>query len=44
MDELAKLRWQCRRGTRELDLLLNRYLDTRYSLADEKEKARFVEL
>jgi antitoxin CptB len=44
MDELAKLRWQCRRGSRELDLLLNRYLDTRYPLADEEEKARFVEL
>jgi antitoxin CptB len=44
MDELAKLRWQCRRGTRELDLLLNNYLETRYPFADEEEKARFVEM
>ena len=44
MDELAKLRWQCRRGTRELDLLLNNYLETRYPVADEEEKARFVEM
>jgi antitoxin CptB len=44
MDELAKLRWQCRRGSRELDLLLDNYLNTRYPVADEEEKARFVEL
>lgn len=44
MDGLAKLRWQCRRGSRELDLLLNNYLETRYPVADEEEKMRFVEL
>jgi antitoxin CptB len=44
MDGLTKIRWQCRRGSRELDLLLNNYLDTRYPVADEEEKARFVEL
>ncbi len=44
MNELAKLRWQCRRGSRELDLLLNNYLETRYPVADDEEKARFVEL
>lgn len=44
MDELAKLRWQCRRGSLELDLLLNRYLETRYPVAGEEEKVRFVEM
>jgi len=44
MDELAKLRWQCRRGSKELDLLLQRYLETDYVLADEAGKARFVQL
>jgi antitoxin CptB len=44
MNELAKLRWQCRRGSRELDLLLNNYLETRYPVADDEEKARFVEM
>jgi len=44
VDELAKIRWQCRRGSRELDLLLNRYLETRYLVADEEENARFVEM
>lgn len=44
MHPLAKLRWQCRRGTKELDFLLLRYLDSLYALADEEEKALFVEL
>jgi len=44
MDELARLKWQCRRGTKELDFLLNRYLETGYLLADEEEKALFAEL
>jgi antitoxin CptB len=42
MTELGKLRWQCRRGSRELDLLLEHYLQTRYTVADEDEKARFI--
>ena len=37
----SKLRWQCRRGMRELDDLLLRYLDTRYPSADDDEKAAF---
>jgi antitoxin CptB len=44
MDELAKLRWQCRRGSKELDLLLIHYLETRYPLADYEEKRRFSEM
>ena len=44
MNQLARLKWQCRRGTKELDLLLQRYLETGYLLADDEEKALFVEL
>lgn len=44
MDELARLRWQCRRGTKELDKLLNRYLETGYLEADQRERELFVEL
>ncbi len=44
MDELARLRWQCRRGTKELDFLLNRYLESGYLAADQGERALFVEL
>ncbi len=41
MSEESRLRWQCRRGMRELDELLLRYLRERYPLADEQEKAAF---
>ncbi|MFZ2171304.1 MAG: succinate dehydrogenase assembly factor 2 [Methylococcaceae bacterium] len=44
MNQLARLRWQCRRGTKELDLLLQRYLETDYLAADDEEKALFAEL
>jgi antitoxin CptB len=44
MTQLAKLRWQCRRGTKELDFLLLRYLDSGYALADADEQALFVVL
>jgi antitoxin CptB len=44
MDELARLKWQCRRGTKELDFLLNRYLETGYLIADQQEKDLFVKL
>lgn len=40
-DDLARLRWQCRRGMKELDQLLTRYLDTRYAAAGEDERADF---
>ena len=41
MSEESRLRWQCRRGMRELDELLLAYLETRYPLADQAEKAAF---
>jgi antitoxin CptB len=40
----AQLRWRCRRGMRELDLLLLRYLDGAYDQAPEAEKSAFVRL
>ena len=44
MHQLARLRWQCRRGTKELDLLLQRYLDSGYLVAGDGEKALFAQL
>ncbi len=44
MDVLNKLRWQCRRGTLELDIMLERYLEAGYPAADEREKSAFVQL
>jgi antitoxin CptB len=38
------LRWQCRRGMRELDELLLGYCDRRYAGAGEPEKAAFRQL
>ena len=44
MNELAKLRWRCRRGMKELDVLLEQYLETDYPHADIAEQQRFKEL
>ena len=41
MSEESRLRWQCRRGMLELDELLIRYLESRYPVADDDEKAAF---
>ncbi|MGI9249021.1 MAG: succinate dehydrogenase assembly factor 2 [Woeseiaceae bacterium] len=41
MSEESRLRWQCRRGMRELDELLLWYLEARYSIVDDEEKAAF---
>ncbi len=40
----GRLRWQCKRGMRELDELLARYLDNAYERAPESEKTAFREL
>jgi antitoxin CptB len=39
--ELQRLRWQCRRGMLELDLLLDRFLENGYSTLTGQEKATF---
>jgi antitoxin CptB len=42
--EVLRLRWQCRRGMLELDLLLNRFLDTGYAGLGGAERATFNRL
>ncbi len=44
MSEISKLRWHCRRGMKELEVLLTRYLEQSYPDADLEEKALFVKL
>jgi antitoxin CptB len=44
MQELGRLRWACRRGIRELDVLLTRYLDEQFERAPAAEQAAFREL
>jgi antitoxin CptB len=44
MSEMSRLRWLCRRGMKELDVVLTRYLDTRYAAASKAEQALFQQL
>jgi len=44
MEPIAKLKWQCRRGTKELDFLLEGYLNTFYYQDTDEEKILFGEL
>jgi antitoxin CptB len=42
--ELGRLRWHCRRGMKELDILLARYLDEHFGAASAQEQAAFRRL
>jgi antitoxin CptB len=42
--QLGKLRWRCRRGMKELDVLLTRYVDERFRDAPALHQAAFQEL
>lgn len=44
MSEFSRLKWHCRRGMKELDVMLTRYLEEYYSSAPETEQATFREL
>ena len=40
----SKLRWRCRRGTKELDTLTTRYLENFYDCAEASEQSAFAAL
>ena len=42
--DAARLRWRCRRGMRELDVLLERYLERGWPQAGAAERAAFAAL
>lgn len=44
MAELSRLRWLCRRGMKELDLVMTRYLELRYAQASSREQQDFESL
>jgi antitoxin CptB len=44
MSELSKLRWRCRRGAKELDVMFERYLDKGYVDSSEADKQAFDKL
>lgn len=41
---LQRLRWRCRRGMRELELLLRRWLDREWAAASEAQRGVFLRL
>lgn len=41
MSELSKLKWRCRRGVKELDIVMTHYLENFYTDADEAEQHCF---
>lgn len=44
LPSMARLRWQCRRGMLELDLLLEEFLDKAYARLEPRQRALFVDL
>ena len=44
MSQTSRLRWLCRRGMKELDLLLINYLDNIYPSADASDQQAFEQL
>ena len=43
-EEYSRLRWCCRRGMRELDELLARYLEGEYRQASASDRAAFARI
>ena len=43
-DDVSRLRWLCRRGMKELDVVFTRYLEERYPHAQPSERDAFREL
>ena len=44
MKELERVRWRCRRGLLELDIVLGRFIEQRYPLLDDAQCIVFDEL
>lgn len=42
--EFSRLRWQCRRGMRELDVLMTRWLERDWAAASSAERTAFQQL
>jgi antitoxin CptB len=42
--EVARMRWRCRRGLLELDIVLGRFVEQRYAALSEAQKSDFDEL
>jgi len=42
--EAKRLKWRCRRGMRELDQLLERYLDRAWATASDADRGLFLRM
>lgn len=42
--EMARVRWQCRRGMLELDMLLLSFFDSEYASLAQTERQSFIDL
>ena len=42
--QIARLRWKCRRGMREMDILMTRFLDRGYAQLDDAGQKSFERL
>ena len=41
MSDISRLRWLCRRGMKELDVMMTAYLDNFYEQSSDSEKREF---
>ncbi|MFN0039148.1 MAG: succinate dehydrogenase assembly factor 2 [Burkholderiales bacterium] len=44
MADLDRIRWRCRRGLLELDLVLSKFLEERFDSLTDIQKEKFVQL
>ena len=44
MKEMERLRWRCRRGLLELDIVLGRFVERHYAELDDAQRAAFDRL
>ena len=44
MSELSRLRWRCRRGIKEMDLILQRFLEQSYSSLSPQQQILFAQI
>lgn len=42
--ELKRLKWRCRRGMRELDQLMERFLERSFETSSDEDRALFLRL
>lgn len=42
--EIKRLRWRCRRGMRELDQLMERWLNRAFATSSDEDRALFLRL